>query len=93
MKTTGDEVIHEVIGMVIIEMIVIGKMIRIPGLEIIGTPATIEAETTLTREDLRTDLGSIREITHVREVLLDNQGPETGITRPEKETTQGQPEK
>ena len=92
MKTTGDKVIHELIGMVIIEMIVIGKMIRIPGLEMIGTPATIEEETTLTREDLRTDLGSIREITHAREIPLDNPGPEIGITRQEIETTQGHPE-
>ena len=91
MKITGDEVIHEVMEMVIIEMIIIGKMIRIPGTEIIGTPATIEEETTRTREDLKIDLETIREITHTKEIPLDNPGPEIGITRQEIETTQEHP--
>ena len=93
MKITEEEVIHEVIEMVIIEMIIIGKMIRIPGTEIIGTPATIEEETTLTQEDLKIDLETIREITHTKEIPLDNPGPETGITLQEIENTQGHPEK
>ena len=88
MKITEEEVIHEVIEMVIIEMIIIGKMIRMPGTEKIEAPATIEAETTLIQEDPRTDLGTIREITHAREIPLDNPGAETEITlgHPETET-------
>ena len=92
MKITGDEVIHEVMEMVIIEMIIIGKMIGITGTEIIGPPATIEDETTLDREDLKTDLEIIVEITHAKETPLDNPGPEIGITRQEIETTQEHPE-
>ena len=92
MKITGDEVIHEVMEMVIIEIIIIEKMIGITETEIIGPPATIEEETTLTREDLKIDLEIIGEITHAKETPLDNPGPEIGITRQEIETTQEHPE-
>ena len=64
----GIVVIQEVVGMVIIEMIIIGRMAIIDITEmthiqeIIEALSTTEAETALTHEDLRTDLGSIREI-------------------------------
>ena len=43
MKITEEEVIHEVIEMVIIEMIIIGRMVRTTGAETIEAPATTEA--------------------------------------------------
>ena len=91
MKITGDEVIHEVMEMVIIEIIIIEKMIGITETEIIGPPATIEDGTTLAREDLKTDLEIIVEITHAKETPLDNPGPKIEITRQEIETTQEHP--
>ena len=90
MRITDRKVIQEAVGIVIIEMIIIGRMVIIDITEMIHTQeiiedlVTTEAETAHTREDLRTDLGSIREI------HLDHHGadkatlnhPETGIKGP-----------
>ena len=80
MKITDEEVIQEVIEMVIIEMIIIGRMVRITGAETIEAPATTEAETAHIPEGLRTDLDSNRE-TH-----LDHHGKdEATLNHPETE--------